>query len=526
MGFRQCRGSLCESFNFNDYDPKDCRSFSTGNCCPPCEELARVDEEVARAYDLLANLAKHRQAIKERINIHHDTLIQILPVEVASRIFITYVDDINAELDLEEEGIVMKRIVHPPFVLAAVCKDWRDIVTSTPQIWSTANIHIGRNVIPEVELTIQWITRSGRLPLNISLSLWSVPNPDSLSPLFQAIREQAPRWRRLSLRLPSNFYPIFIKDITRAPFLEYLQLYHPRFHGGGFHLPNTPLLSRLHLSDTPLANLTLQWDNLTDLQAQDTFVNEILEIFRRAQQLVTCKLEILEGFAHEELYPVPAAPIVHLSLKDFEVGLQRCDGLVDLELLLDKLVLPSLDRFVYHSGGHGPEPNTADHFISFFTRSQCLLTTLVMKVGGKDEILVLRILEHLPTVRTLSISGNNSSVHILTDGFWKRLSGDISTRNEEFLPRLESLQFRGRRSFSWIYFLQTIESLWGQNLNPIGTTEGSRRSGNITIDMDLSPYGHHSNIEYTSVDALQTLMAIKQNKRVSLKISTGIRRSE
>ena len=81
-----------------------------------------------------------------------------LPVEVTSIIFVYIVHSFR---DHETS----------PLTLGKICRQWRQIAWSTPQLWTKLSMHSGHTKWePSVRLAEEWLSRSGRPPLTINLS--------------------------------------------------------------------------------------------------------------------------------------------------------------------------------------------------------------------------------------------------------------------------------------------------------------------------------------------------------------------
>ncbi|KAF8956442.1 hypothetical protein BDZ97DRAFT_187364 [Flammula alnicola] len=91
----------------------------------------------------------------------HDPIIQWIPPEIASQIFTFCVP--NSPYTTSKEKLA-------PLILGAVCKSWRAVAWSTPQLWIILSININHpDIAVKTELTKQCIARSGQLPLTTFL---------------------------------------------------------------------------------------------------------------------------------------------------------------------------------------------------------------------------------------------------------------------------------------------------------------------------------------------------------------------
>ena len=223
----------------------------------------------------------------------HNLLTRRVPREIASHIFAQCISS-----DLRRHQI-QKEIICQPLVLGAVCQSWRDIAWTTPQLWTTIIISILPPPDPSLKLELldQWIARSRYLPLNISFN--SFPNhllspmETLYYPLIDLLNQHSSRWRSLYLFVSRTLLNRFSGDGGTISILNSLTLL-------AFTFPHFPIeLHRfslrtvsprpqfVELLNVPLSSVDIKWNNLTKIKA--TFrINELLQIFHHAHQLVSC----------------------------------------------------------------------------------------------------------------------------------------------------------------------------------------------------------------------------------------------
>ncbi|KDR69828.1 hypothetical protein GALMADRAFT_230486 [Galerina marginata CBS 339.88] len=389
------------------------------------------------------------------------TSILRLPFEITAEIFAFYTEtqhncDVNSKSGMSA-----------PLLLAAVCKTWREIALTTPQLWTTINIFIPSFAkIPFLtELAESWMKRSGDLPLNIKVSISGSilsrvkSHQEDISRIFDSIRCVSPRWRRLALEIPADLYHDFLGPLTDAPLLCDLRLipivYQDSLKDDGFHLSNTPRLTHLQISRIFVSTISIPWQNLTAIEAASIYIDEMIELLRSSNQLVSSKFTDIVG--NGEIFPFPSTPLVHQYLKYLEVSPRDIDDISEFPLFLQNVTFPSLESFVYTIRAGFP----VDDILSLFDRSQCSVKIFKMAVPEADDDLdvteaeLIRLLEGIPTITDLSVSLLDQNLPtIFSDHFISRL---YLTPN--FLPNLEVLSFVGPRRFSWERVADLLEAI-------------------------------------------------------------------
>jgi len=250
-------------------------------------------------------------------------------------------------------------------------------------------------------------------------------------------------------------YTTFLGELTRAPTLDTLTLLTPfndSDEDGEFRLPNTPSLKHLDLGfGWPLFDVSVDWSNLTTLKATYIRLREFFEVLRLVEGLNSFSVRTFHYGADD--YLLPTTPFTHSTLRQLYLDAGDEIDLSELEILLDLTVFPSLEKFGYESSQRFLFPNNA--LPSLFNRSRCHLThfDLTGKLQNATSDDLISILSDLPTVTHLKLEDAYSwrlKAAIMSDQLLQRLTptlgGDVTT---SFLPRLESLEFRGFKAFSW-----------------------------------------------------------------------------
>ena len=146
------------------------------------------------------------------VNEAQDSTISHLPVELVSNIFM-----LSDPYPVETE-----EFPHPllnaswtatgkyQFSLGTVCRAWRNIVWSTPHLWTNIRIWLQtKDVHCHMGFLLLYLRLSGSLPLDIHA--WVPQYSDLterdypvLSPLLEALNGHSERWRSLDLHVYSS----------------------------------------------------------------------------------------------------------------------------------------------------------------------------------------------------------------------------------------------------------------------------------------------------------------------------------
>ncbi|KAJ3513059.1 hypothetical protein NLJ89_g3164 [Agrocybe chaxingu] len=430
----------------------------------PFAELAALDGIIDQVEGILAKLVKRRAPLKSRINQMNSPINNILPPEILSHIFTFCLPDFSA-FDTRKRDM---RNNPMPLLLGSICQHWRDIAWATPALWNTFSLYIaGQDLETLTRLTEQWLMRSGDLPLHIRLSCEPKTSAhgcnimtcaDQVILLVAALNTHASRWRELDIRIPTYFFDMFHTDLLGRSMLEYLYIDPPDGQSNSaetLHLVSTPSLKRLHLSSVYLASVQVQWDSVTDIYASAFYLDECLEIFQRAPQLVSAAFPFIIG--GDETYVLCESRLTLPALKHLRLGHERG---VSISSLLDKISLPALEELSYDGSEKTLEVSP---FVSLLTRSACPLRILTLTSSPVDEENIIKLLSKVPSLKKLSII--TTIFETYAPIMSPRVLACISRPPDEshgvqhpnILPELEVLEYVGFQQLSWPTLLSAFE---------------------------------------------------------------------
>ncbi|KAJ7682210.1 hypothetical protein DFH06DRAFT_289645 [Mycena polygramma] len=314
------------------------------------KRLLELDAQIGQQKIVLSELERARGAAERELHATATFPILTLPVEITAEIFVHSLPAVDDDLS----EVCCSRTV--PFNISCVCRAWRDIAVTTPQLWSTLRVSfdsIPSQIASERDIVKdfidRWLTRAGTCPLSLILDTAQF----SLDPLRDTTRHLRDTIRRYSnrveylhiymmhgigeLELNSTAFPV----LQRAT-LNYLDYIAPNLPND--ILSNAPRFHDLYCeSGISPSRITFPWLQLTKFAG--TIWN--LELFTVAPNLieVQCWLDPDETSV---LTAVTHPRIRSLTMKD------RCSGLIRYLSLPALKYLDVLEMDPYDYGSLGP----------------------------------------------------------------------------------------------------------------------------------------------------------------------------
>ncbi|KDR85980.1 hypothetical protein GALMADRAFT_219034 [Galerina marginata CBS 339.88] len=403
------RCHLCGNLETADGDESyfTCNSLH-GEPCDGCEKLRLLNKQILDAKAALEGLLNQRRELKSKLNLQHKSMIHRLPVEISSLIFEFY-------------GVLAERISNTrgALVLGAVCRTWRHIAWSLPQLWTRLDIVFGRSFKETyIQLAVEWLGRSGRLPLSISLNLKSKPNgfpEELLSILFEGINNCSSRCDSL--------------DLVDC------------------HLLSTRVLDPHATTGFNFDHPSFDWGNLINLTASSIFLDELFDIIQQAPQLMQCDFTAISN--RLPLFNDDPVPICHSQIKVIDIEFDD----EPMEAFLETMTVPSLTKLCLKVFD-GALPTQA--LMSFLTRSLCHLQELFIHDATVMDEELVRVLRATPSLSFLQFDSLRTESDTPLVPFYRALSAHLPTTNarshtvtEPFLPLLIEFHFVGGPHIPW-----------------------------------------------------------------------------
>ncbi|KII92012.1 hypothetical protein PLICRDRAFT_457917 [Plicaturopsis crispa FD-325 SS-3] len=247
-------------------------------------ELAGVlqcaETEYARLRAVVNRLTRDRIELERLLKGHRDLLTPArgLPPEVLSMIFIHC---------LPEDVELRPNVDRAPLLLGSVCRRWRSIALSTPELWSSISVEVTEGSLPQIQ---NWIPRSGGLPTSMALREpgFRGRTRGDVEAFLEAISWSPPRLRELSVR--SRDYVDEVSALQPTPFPDLqklvLRFYTTASTSQVVVFQNSPQLQEVGLELLiPLSRVVLPWHLLTRVHADLAHMEEFIHVLRQSPNL-------------------------------------------------------------------------------------------------------------------------------------------------------------------------------------------------------------------------------------------------
>lgn len=332
-----------------------------------------------------------------------------------------------------------------PLLLGRVCSQWRQVAYSTPRLWAT--IHI---VVPSAEpynpnaptdnsstlsVVSSWLSRSGALPLSISLSSSvysldpSIPTNPVVRPFLDLLTPFASRWKSIAFKIENYDWTEFfgLYSANDVPLLEKAHfdgIQVPRPASGESHPPDfvaairdngilhSPRLRSVSIPryGAKILQLPIRWSELIELNLSNGAfsLQDILKALAQCPSLLNCSVSVSDWnsvVVFDELYTPPK-----VVLPKLEVLMLKDDmGGHDMPALLESLIAPQLQHLAFRRGMNWGGELYSDlrplmrAFGVFFHSLIQPLQELWLEANSLPGDAVMQLLEMLPGLKRLSI---------------------------------------------------------------------------------------------------------------------------
>ncbi|KAJ7730700.1 hypothetical protein DFH07DRAFT_162317 [Mycena maculata] len=278
----------------SDADCQTIHDFLVG----PREEIAVLTDEIVATEALLDKLNQKRAVLKEFVAVHLALVspFRRLPADVMQEIFVACLPSHRNSTIAEQDA---------PLLLCHICRAWRNLALSMPRLWASLHIVVPHNDrIPWInDTTNTWLSRSGALPLSISIASLSKKPREYI--LLRTLIGFSLRWEHItfifctyeSLNPLASLSPadvpslrtVTIKGLSgtsRAEWSNVGFLANPRVHSVSFTASGENVLF-----------IPLRWERLRRLSIRGSEISSdtSLDILQKCPLLETCYLIVTCG---------------------------------------------------------------------------------------------------------------------------------------------------------------------------------------------------------------------------------------
>ena len=258
----------------------------------------------------------------------------------------------DTEGDFSQQWATMTQ----PSRLGTVCTHWREILWTTPVLWSDMTIVLSSHAEEEIiKLFETYLERSGECLLTIELIFededdeWAHSVPERLLELFAS---SASRWHSINMTFPEawcsellELQPMFrnLKTVRIQPLNEDAALEYSERTVFNLLEYTTPVLQNLHLNGYYCYQVRVAWHQLARLSIENVDINECFHVLEKAPNLTCFEVSNIYAFENEEIRPRKGLPHEKpIPLPSMRTLTIKTSIWEDITLLLFSLYLPSL----------------------------------------------------------------------------------------------------------------------------------------------------------------------------------------
>ncbi|KAF8197030.1 hypothetical protein BJ912DRAFT_95749 [Pholiota molesta] len=210
-----------------------------------------------------------------------------------------------------------------PIFIGAICSAWRSIAWGAPQLWNSITLlYNDDDAEPLAEMLDYWLSKSGELPLSVTLVEDSESCPTSVK-VINVIATYAHRLHTVDLFLPGIWRPALLRIASCAPLLTRLTLRASgNEHQGNpsivlaYSFAHASQLREVTLFGYCAADFVLPWAQLESLESEYDDIFDVIETFNLCP-----RLRRFSGDIGDMSWGVPPSVIMrHTALQALEIS--------------------------------------------------------------------------------------------------------------------------------------------------------------------------------------------------------------
>ncbi|KIK63432.1 hypothetical protein GYMLUDRAFT_241911 [Collybiopsis luxurians FD-317 M1] len=416
--------------------------------------------------------------------------IRKIPDEILQVIFDYCCDMNHFVVSRSSETAICNIRNKPALVLSSTCFRWRRNAVHMPTLWSritldwdwrppVGNAYYGSKAYHERSFAlVTFLNRSSQLPLAVNIIISGASSlhftNGKMHPIATQLVEQMHRWKSLTFDSLLIRIENLIGEsvVSKLPLLDDLELLDPSDNFKMFE-DTAPRLKALRMpySFPFRGNEPFTFPHLHHLELD--LDQGFLNLFHHTPNLFPnllpnlVSLEIGECVESEPARDIPSS--VFSSLKTLLVRHGNIWSPASSAFPL--FTFPSLNALhLKPDENFQPQPNlwvNIDLFMAFLERSSCPLTTLFIDSISLSDLILVRLLRHVPTLRDLTIIGTNiaDTLSPITEQFIESLhasrTSSLRLEVEPLVPRLHSLTLdTGAITFCDNVVIDMVHSRW------------------------------------------------------------------
>ncbi|KAJ7052683.1 hypothetical protein C8F01DRAFT_1236275 [Mycena amicta] len=212
-----------------------------------------------------------------------------LPLELLSKILVVSKETLDDSMYPVVDPLPMRARLRHNFLLASVCRQWRDAVFGTCELWTRVSVHCGR-VKGALDALNTWLPRSGGLPLGLSVRLVDT----TAQAVWDILVQHSAQWQHIQLHTSESVVLSLANAAPILPFFQSLSIIGDVALEDGEHI-SAPNLHDLKVN-TPfvLYQFTLPLNQITSLDLSGESGSGILEMLALMPNLTSLVLFIYE----------------------------------------------------------------------------------------------------------------------------------------------------------------------------------------------------------------------------------------